>query len=328
MLGPGGKVSTNIKLMITAISSALGEVGASPDAEQKWGWLGKYKIWKGRQAIMGVGKDLKDISDVVVAVASIEDMGPIKTKIGQMLGAMPSIIAEVAPAFNKAKRSQKTVLAQLAELNEPMQVILDFMSRAAESKIDGKSGSKLGKSIATLFDEIAKATKNDALSMDSMQPIIDFVSALSQYQDPLANLADSFEKLATNMDKFVIAYKGMDQKSMDKHKLLIDSLVVFSEVDPGALNAVSDKGKQLLDYINGGGPKEPPVLPAGGIGKSPAGGTKQSGTKDVNDTEAKQGTMDTAAMVQLLGDIKTAVLGVKTALNCVKVKNDGSFSQD
>lgn len=326
MLGPGGKVARNIQAMIEAVSSALMKVG-SKEAESE-GWFSEGNITKGKEAIMGIGKDLKDIGDFVVAMSQTRDLKTTKFKIKQMLMSIPSIMTTVAPAFEKAKPSITKVISQLKRINEPLNEVLEFMGKAAKANVTEKTGQQLGKSIASLFTEIGNATDGDVLSTAKLQPVLTFVNKLSEKADPIKKLSDSFEKLANNMNKFVKAYKAMDKQSMDKHKMLIDSLVVFAKVDANALNAVSDRGKQLLDYINGGGPAEPTKSAPSNIEKSPEGGTKQKGTKPVSASSAKKAEpvkMDTSVMENTLAEIKSQLQQMNIKLGgTLKVYDTGS----
>jgi len=317
-LGPGGRVQMNIQNMIMALTSALGMIGANPDAKTSW-WFGESNMEKGKNAIMGVGNDLNNLADVVVKMAGIQDLAPITKKIELMLGSIPMIIMKVEPLFAKMKDKQKSVLGQLGAINEPLEDMLEFLAKVAGSKVDENTGGKIGKSIASLFNEISAVTKKDTLQIDKMQPILDFVSKLAEKADPLADLADSFEKLADNMNLFVKAYKGMDKTSMDKHKLLIDSLVVFSAVDANALNAVSDKGKQLLDYINSGGPapvtKTAPTVPEPAPQKPGQKGTKDAGKKVAKSKEPAAPPIDLSVMEESLAAIKTQLVQMNAKLN-------------
>lgn len=317
-LGPGGRVQMNIQNMIMALTSALGMIGANPDAKTSW-WFGESNMEKGKNAIMGVGNDLNNLADVVVKMAGIQDLAPITKKIELMLGSIPMIIMKVEPLFAKMKDKQKSVLGQLGAINEPLEDMLEFLAKVAGSKVDENTGGKIGKSIASLFNEISAATGKDTLQIDKMQPILDFVSKLAEKADPLADLADSFEKLADNMKLFVKAYKGMDKTSMDKHKLLIDSLVVFSAVDANALNAVSDRGKQLLDYINSGGPapvtKTAPTVPEPAPQKPGQKGTKDAGKEAAKSKEPAVPPIDLSVMEESLAAIKTQLVQMNAKLN-------------
>lgn len=312
-LGPGGTAAMNIQHMIMAITNALGIIGKNPDADSGF-WAGESNIQKGKEAVMGVGRDLKELSEVVVNMAQIEDMAPIALKIKQMLMIVPGIILKVAPAYEKTKDAQQKVFHQLKMINEPLTDMLEFLEKASKSGDDGTVGTKIGKSIASLFTELGKAVTSDNLTVNKMQPILDFVSNMAEHADPIEQLADSFEKLADNMDSFVKAYKGMDKKSMDKHKLLIDSLVVFSEVDPNALRAVSNHGQQLLDNINSGGPQSAPTTKA--IKDAPSANTKQKGTKVLDGKGDKKtvNKIDTQAMEDTLAEIKAQLVQLNVKL--------------
>ena len=328
MLGPGGRVSRNIQAMIEAVSSAIMKVG-NKEAESE-GWFSSGDITRGKEAIMGIGKDLKDIGDFTVAMAEVKDMKTTKYKIKSMLMSIPEILQAVAPAFEEAQPSIKKVLHQLKMINEPLTDVLEFMGKAEKKKVGEKTGQQLGKSIASLFSEIA-AVDGNVLTIENMMPVLDFVAKLAEVADPVEKLADSFQKLAKNMGLFVKAYKGMDKKSMDKHKLLIDSLVVFAKVDPNALKSVSNHGKALLDYINSGGPQEPPVA-TNRTATAPTGATQQTGTKKVLTPEEKKkkaaaagGKMDTTIMEETLAAIKKHLFNIDQKLGgVIKVDDIGN----
>lgn len=272
-LEEGGSVRRNIQNMILAMTSALGAVGKSPDAESSW-WFGKSNIEKGKAVIMGVAGDIKSIADAVVALAKLEDVEKAKTRIRQALSILPELITELAPKYEKVKGEDGMV-----------------------SQIDRIKG---------------------------------FVGGLAGNQDPLEKLADSFERIAKSIGKFGDAYGKFDEESMEKHKLLIDSLVTFSEVDPTALEAVSDKGQKLMEYMAQGqvvqvqqvATQTAPTEPAPAPQKQ-----DQKGTKQVGGAQPAPQQMSTKQMEELLETMQATLVQIKNQLGgTLRVKDaDGGL---
>lgn len=321
MLGPGGKVSENIKLMIMALSDALMKIG-SKEAESE-GWFSEGNITKGKEAILGIGKDLNDIAQTNLAFSQIEDMEPVKLKLKQALMAIPEILVGsdgnggVAAVMEKNREKIFTTLSFLGTANEPFTKALEMMDKLGASNTDPKKAGSVGASMAKLFEEIAKATASPDLQIDKLNPIADFMSELAEKSDPIEKLANAFDKLSGGMNKFVKAYKGMNKESMSKHKMLIDSLVVFSKADPAKLDALSDRGKQLLDYINAGGPKKPetPTNIAPAPQKPEQAGTKNiQGTKPDPKAPAVQ-QMDIEPLILELQSVRQELAHIKNTLN-------------
>jgi hypothetical protein len=325
MLGKDGIVSQNIRNMIMAVTSALGEVGRNPDADLGW-WSGESNMTEGAKAIKGVGRDLKDLADVVLKMSEVKDITKAEKRIKHVLSVMPGIITAVAPAYENAKEQMRMVRGHIKKLLEPMQDLLAFMDKAASSKASPEIGRRIGGSISALFSEISKAGSTPGLSREKLKPISEFVSNLAKYESPITKLANSFEKLANNMKGFSKAYSSMNTESIGKHKMLIDSLVVFSKVDPNALNAVSDRGKELLDYINGGGPKkkqtestpptEAPKKPEQ-AGTKPVGGKagdKAGGGKSDKSGKSNQGP-DLSELNTTMGQVVSKLSKIETLLS-------------
>jgi hypothetical protein len=325
MLGPEGKVSMNIMNMISAITNALAVIGKDPDADQGF-WSGKSTIDKGKEAIMGVGKDLKDLSEVVVNLSQVENMDAVKSRMEQMLGVVPNVILKVAPQYEKAKSQKDTVVSVLRDMNEPLSALVETLKSAEQANITGTTGDNLGLSIASLFNHISDAVSVDVLDIDRLVPVSEFVADLASHDKPIDSLAKSFGKLAADMNKFVKAYKAMDQKSIAKHKDLIDSLVVFSKVDPGKLQGVSKQGRFLLDEINSGkvGQSTPAATAAGPAVQSGPQKPDQKGTKPV---DPKKSQVDMAEVIQGLQELNANITTLKNSLlmATLKVKVQGGI---
>ena len=322
MLGPQGKVSMNIMNMISAITNALAVIGKDPDADQGF-WSGKSTIDKGKEAIMGVGRDLKDLSEVVVNLSQVEDMGAVKSRMEQMLGVVPNVILKVAPEYEKAKSQKQTVVSLLGDMNEPLSVLVETLKSAEQGNITGATGDNLGSSIASLFKHISQAVSPDVMDLDRLQPLSDFVADLASHDKPIDSLSKSFGKLATDMNKFVKSYKAMDQKSITKHKDLIDSLVIFSQVDPGKLQGVSQQGRFLLDEINSG--KIGQSTQTASTGPDVQSGPQKPEQKGAKPVETKKQEIDMAQVVQGLQELNSNITNLKNSLlmATLKVKMQG-----
>lgn len=327
MLGPGGIVSNNIKMMITSMADALMKIGSN-EAESE-GWFSPGNITKGKEAIMGIGKDINDIAQAALAFSQIENMDAVKMKLKQAVLFIPDILIGSDGngglyALIEGNRDKLFgVLAVLNAANQPFNKALEMIENLGSSSADPNKATDIGSSIAKLFQEIIKSTTGPGLQVGKLGPINDFVSSLAEHADPIDKLADAFDKLSGGMNKFVKAYKGMDKGSMERHKLLVDSLVVFSKADPSKLDALSDRGVQLLDYINSGGPKKAETTAVTPAPSRPEqkGTTSIAGTKTEKQPTVTQQNIDIQPLLQELQSTRQELAMIKNILGgTIKVR--------
>lgn len=316
MLEKGGSVYRNIVSMITAVTGALGDIGSGAAAQG--GWFVDSDIEKGKAAIAGIAGDLKGIADLVTSVANVKDFGVVDTNIRRILILIPNAMLGAAAVIDKNKAKLLQTGAYINKIMEPISAIIDALAKVVEKKISEKDGMVLGKSIQTLISSF-DGIKPDA-NYDNFKKAVEYIEKLAGTADPMDRLAKSFERIAKTMNTFGMAFKKMDKGTLQNSNMLIQSLTVFSKVDPNSLNALSDKGKLLIKYIyeNGGPTKTPPTAPT----PAPTANTSQAGTTEspkLNpQAQAKSSpaapAFDMTQMYELMGQI-AAKLGILEDIN-------------
>jgi hypothetical protein len=307
MLEKGGSVYRNIVAMIRSVTSALGEIGSGEAAQS--GWFVDSDIEKGKQAIAGVSGDLNGIAQMVQSVATVQNFDVVEQNIKRTLILIPQAMLGAAEIIDKNRASLMKTGASISNMMDAIGSIIDALAKVAEKKITDKEGAIISNAVTQLIGAFSSIKPDTDYS--HFQKAVEYIERLAGTADPMDRLAKSFDKIAKTMDKFGATFKKMDQMTLKNSTMLIQSLTTFAKADPNALNALSDKGKMLIQYIyekNGEKKQTPPTPPT----PAPTSNTNQSGTKNVTNTKtpANPGTApiatgSTARMEQLLEDILT-----------------------
>ena len=260
-LAEGGRVRNNIINIISAISSAFAAVGSGSSAQS--GFFNKSDIEKGKLAIMGVANDVAAMAKAAKDVAEIKDFDSVPSRIKTIVIAFPQAIIE---AYNTVVANMKgTTLADMAaQLNSvanPVSAFIDVLAKYQDKKIQDKSGANLGSVISGVLASLNKPIL--PASITSLGKATDYIQKLASSANAIDKLSNAFSKMAKSIDVFANSFKKMDSEVLKNSDMLIESLVVFSKVDPKALDANTEKGKTLINFIyDKAKPIETPVASA------------------------------------------------------------------
>jgi len=354
-------VSKNIRLMIGAVAGVLTEIGAS---QGEVGWFSKSKGEAGAAVVRGVGEDLMNIAKFVQMAASMKmpyidpvtgeivknrfvemtpnmlgPEGKVSQNIKGMIMAIAGALGEIGAnpdaksswwgGKSNIEKGKAAILSVSGDMQKIAEAVISLTSIENMDKAREKITSTLGALpgiIIALGPAFIKALGPQKQMNRQFKDILGFVKTLSDHESPINSLSDSFTRLAESMGLFVDAYKEMDKAAMDKHKLLLDSLVVFSKIDPSALDTVSDKGKMLMDYIMAKDTapaatnQTPEYVPEAAPSKQEQKGT--TAVKDAPKPVADIQSMNTAQLEELLTGIQGVLVQIKNQLNgTLKVKD-------
>lgn len=299
MLEKGGSVYRNIVAMIRSVTDALGEIGSGAAAQS--GWFVDSDIEKGKEAIAGVSADLNGIAAMVQSVATVQNFDEVDRNIRRTLILIPQAMLGAAAIIDKNKSTLRKTGAAISNMMSAVGDIIDALAKVVEKKITDKESTIISNAVTQLIGAFG-AIKPDA-DYTNFQKAVEYIERLAGTADPMDRLAKSFDKIAKTMDKFGATFKKMDKITLKNSTMLIQSLTTFAKADPNALNALSDKGKMLIQYIyeNGGAQNKttPPTTPTA----APTSSTTQTGTKDVKTNPTK-----TTAAANTAGDSRVADL--------------------
>jgi len=171
------KVSANIKMIVSSLSSTLGELGQDPNAKRKW-FLGKSAIDKGKKVVSNITDGLFELADFVRTILDIPDVNRIKQTIEDVILAIPS-------AFVKAG-------SMLSKEMDAANVGLNFLSRIPENFVNAivKLSKKDNK-----IDNIAKNFADMAVSMQKFSAAVDTLDdvKLDKMNQTFSTLAEIYK---------------------------------------------------------------------------------------------------------------------------------------
>lgn len=242
--------SMNIKNVLTLVSSVFGAIGSGAQQEEG-GLLGTIfgakdnAVKLGVEAVSGIGKELKTIADSVVAFAGVKDVATAQKNIISIITAVPAAFSKVYLELlskmdvGKMKDAFNPILSMLGK-------VVDALGAVKDKGITDKDGTVIANAINSIFESINSTAGTD---VDALEQATKHMLQLAGTSTAMDSLAKSFEKIAKTMGKFGSTFKTMDKDALKNSTMLIQSLVTFSKVDPNALNALSDKGQSLINYI-------------------------------------------------------------------------------
>lgn len=318
MLAEGGSVRNNIISMITAVTSALADVGSGAAAQS--GWFSDSDIEKGKLAIQGISADLNGIAQMVTSVAQVKDFSQVANRIKLTLMIIPQAFLEAAKIVEPNKEQLENITNIFGTLVDPLKNFIELLAMVEEKKISEKTGAGLSTSLTKIMATIAGIKPN--MDMSSLDKAVGYLERMAAVADPLTKLSNSFEKIAKSMDKFAASFKKMNPQNVKTSDMLIQSLVTFAKVDPNALNTLNDKGKALINFIyeKGEQPKQAPVTqPAvSNVIQSEPGKTAVKPTATQTATAAKEQQVANAQLTQMMTDLTTNMANMASALKDIK----------
>lgn len=317
-LAKGGRVRKNIINIISAISSAFAAVGSGASAQS--GFFNKSDIENGKLAIMGVANDVAAMAKAAKDIAEIKDFDSVPSRIKTIVIAFPQAIIE---AYNTVVANMKgTTLADMAaQLNSvanPVSAFIDVLAKYQDKKIQDKSGANLGSVISGVLASLNKPIL--PASITSLGEATDYIQKLASSADAIDKLSNAFSKMAKSIDVFANSFKKMDSEVLKNSDMLIESLVVFSKVDPKALDANTEKGKTLINFIyDKAKPIETPVASAPVSTPTAPKPIAEKGIKPVETTNSKNNNNQSqAALEDALAQLQTTMAQLVASMDAIK----------
>lgn len=317
-LAEGGRVRNNIINIISAISSAFAAVGSGASAQS--GFFNKSDIEKGKLAIMGVANDVAAMGKAAKDVAEIKDFDSVPGRIKTIVIAFPQAIID---AYNTVVANMKgTTLADMAaQLNsvaDPVSSFIDVLAKYQDKKIQDKSGANLGSVISGVLASLNKPIL--PASITSLSKATDYIQKLASSADAIDKLSNAFDKMAKSIDTFANSFKKMDSEVLKNSDMLIESLVVFSKVDPNALDTNTEKGKTLINFIyDKAKPIETPVASAPVSTPIAPKPIAEKGIKPVETTNSKNNNNQSqAALEDALTQLQTTMAQLVASMDAIK----------
>ena len=238
----------NIRSMLLTVSDVFGGIGdKSKDKSGLAAWFTGAKdnpVAMGIAAIQGIGKELTNIGDAVKMFADPKIVQMSSTSKQNMKNVIESLAESMQFIGGTDDRGTITKGTQaIAGLGTTMKSLADAMSIVAGIKDFDRVKFNL-KSMAESLPAVLLSLNNIPKGSG-----IEMIERLANASGPIGELADSFSKLAAGMGKFADSMKKMNVDTAKTTNMLIQSLVVFSKIDPNALSSLSDKGKALLQFM-------------------------------------------------------------------------------
>jgi len=250
MFGPDGTISKNIMAVVTSVSDVFGKIGEQQVSGGGWFGGKENPVALGIDAVKGIGSELLKIAEGVKVFAGIADVQKTKKSIYELVTIVPGAFFV---AYNKyIKNFPKDAMSKIKTMNS---VLSDFVGVFKDMP---EAMDKKATMLSTVFSSVSAGfAQFGTLQTEKVEEAVSFMERLAKTSDPLTKLADSFERIAKSMDKFSATFKKMDGKTVKTSDMLIQSLVTFAKVDPNAFNTLTDKGKQLINFIYERGAKAP-----------------------------------------------------------------------
>lgn len=321
MLAEGGSVRNNIISMITAVTSALADVGSGAAAQS--GWFSDSDIEKGKLAIQGISADLNGIAAMVTSVAQVKDFSQVANRIKLTLMIIPAAFLDAAKIIDPNKEKLESITTIFGTLVDPLKNFIDLLAMVEEKKITEKTGAGLSSSITKIMGTIAGI--KPGMDMSSLDKAVSYLERMAATVDPMTKLADSFEKIARSMDKFANTFKKMNPQTVKNSDMLIQSLVSFAKVDPNAFNTLSDKGRALINFIyeKGEAPRQAPIsqpTQSNSVSSEPG----KTAVKPVSNNSTSNSAVNAAKeqqnaqLTQMITDLTTNMANMAGALKDIK----------
>lgn len=315
-----GKIIPAIIYTVTAISTVFGDIGSDRvPATGVWGEVfgaGDPKVKAGLEAVKGIGVEFKGIADGVKVFSEVKDFDKIKDNINNIIGAIPTAFVKASTDAINASASSKYFNIVIDSLKS----LVNAIGKIESEKITDKTVSVLTGAISGIFSTLSKVDTN--IDMSSLLSATQYIERLAKVADPIKLLADSFEKLAKNIEKFTTSFKKMDPPTAKIADGLIGSLVMFSKVDPNALDSMGEKGKALLKYVI----EKTTTAPVAPVADTKAGGTTpatpqaaQAGVKDAPKIVAPSKKEDESGkqLQQMIKDLTTQMSAMASSLSSI-----------
>ena len=223
-------VGDNIKTMIMSITSALGEIGANPNADRGW-WFGKSNIEKGMNAIKGVGNNLGSIVNVVKGVSDLIgkkiNMDAVAVSLKKMISST------IAPFTDKKIIGDMTKVGDDIDIiNKSMGVISDVSMKAfgifdAYSKHKNFDAS-YPKLMNTLVTSFSKFSSLEMTKSDSFTKIGETIINIANKNSELTKSASAIEKIGNSFEK---TFNAMGKLADDKIKKVDELFTKIVKID-------------------------------------------------------------------------------------------------
>lgn len=318
-LAEGGRVRKNIINIISAISSAFAAVGSGASAQA--GFFNESDIENGKKAIMGVANDVAAMAKAAKDIAEIKDFDSVPSRIKTIVIAFPQAIID---AYNTVVANMKgTTLADMAaQLNSvanPVSSFIDVLAKYQDTKIQDKSGANLGSVISGVLASLNKPILPDSIT--SLGKATDYIQKLASSADAIDKLSNAFSKMAKSIDTFANAFSKMDSEVLKNSDMLIESLVVFSKVDPNALDTNTEKGKALINFIyDKAKPIDASVASTPTSTPAPVKPVLEKGIKPVtpSSSDKNSNNQSQAALEETLSQLQTTMAQMASSMDAIK----------
>jgi MFS family permease len=201
------KVSVNIKDIITSVSEAFIKIG-SGEAKSE-GWFNDGDLKKGVASIKGAGTEVKNIAESIKALSEVKDIKKTSDSLQMLISMVPRSIIESMKGINAD--TFKLQVSALSMANQPIENIINLLSKMKDKKIDQKDASNLSKSISSIFSSITGA-KLDKNTFNSLDKVTVFIDKLTAAVDPMEKLAKSMGIIASSVEKTGISFTQENKK--------------------------------------------------------------------------------------------------------------------
>lgn len=142
----------NIQRIVKALSHTFGKIGASPDAQDSWGWFGNSNIEEGIEIVSGITKPISKLANVVRTLSSLD-----KGTMSKADSNIKSLIRKSTSVFAGVKRGGYS-----ADDLEVISESFEDMADAMEDWKDAVNGLDLKKvtEVRKLYEGLAYLSKN------------------------------------------------------------------------------------------------------------------------------------------------------------------------
>jgi hypothetical protein len=217
------QVSTNMKMLITAIAGTLTEVGKS---QGETGWFSKTDGEKGADVIKGIGGDLVGLADFVQKAANLTF--PIYDKDGKQTGVMtidPAMLAEGGSVRTNIISMIKAVTSALADVGSGAAAQSGWFSDSDIEKgklaIQGVSADLNGiaqmvTSVAAVKDFSQVASRIKTTLMVIPQAFLEAAKIIEPNKDKLAAITAIFGTLVDPLKDFIELLAKVEEKKISE----------------------------------------------------------------------------------------------------------------
>jgi hypothetical protein len=321
--------STNIGLILGFLATEFAKIGRMEDEGS--GWFSDGMVTKGRDAIVGMGKDISSVVDAIVKIATSEfttfavvngqlvptatrklnanDLKAASQTIGMVLNVFAANIAAVGSYMENKEDQIKIATKYLPKISELLSASADSLNKWAQipdPKARVLSLTEFLNSTKSVFD--SEKDKNLGLKLEYFGMFSKHMETLASSSTGLDAAAKSLERVEKSMKAIKESVNGMDLKKLTTTDSLVKSLAIMSKSPEATAKAIKESIedafekfieslKDVTGDIKGDSSSGPTIIQTQAPAPAAA-AQQQSNAIMMAQTQANQARMDMSKMME------------------------------